>query len=45
MPVYEQALEYLLVPEQAEAYVGTLLGFTVTCRAATAAVTVGGRSK
>jgi hypothetical protein len=44
IPAHEQALEYREVPEQAEAYSGTSLGTSVTCRAATAAVTVGGRS-
>lgn len=43
MPPHEQALEYLDVPEQAEAYVGTELGSCVTCRAAT--VLEGARSK
>lgn len=43
MPPHEQALEYLAVPEQAEAYVGTELGSCVTCRAAT--VLAGERSK
>lgn len=43
MPAHEQALEYLAVPEQAVAYVGTELGSCVTCRAAI--VTEGIRSR
>jgi hypothetical protein len=31
-PMHEQALAYLTAPEQADAYAGTLLGTTVTCR-------------
>lgn len=34
MPAQEQALEYLTVPEQADAYTGTSLGLTMTCLAA-----------
>lgn len=45
IPAHEQALEYRAVPEQADAYDGTELGITVTCRGATAGVLVGGRSK
>jgi uncharacterized protein YacL len=37
MPQQEQALLYLAVPEQAVAYVGTLLGTTVTCLCSKAA--------
>lgn len=37
-PQQEQALLYLAVPEQALAYVGTLLGTTVTCLCSKAAV-------
>lgn len=35
-PMHEQALAYFTAPEQAEAYAGTLLGTTVTCRFAAA---------
>ena len=37
MPQQEQALLYLAAPEQALAYVGTLLGITVTCLCSKAA--------
>lgn len=52
MPAHEQALEYLAVPEHADAYIGTSLGFWVTCRAAISAgeassraVRLGGKSR
>jgi len=39
-PMQEQALAYLAAPEQADAYAGTLLGVTVTCRFAGAKVEI-----
>ncbi len=43
-PAHEQALEYRTAPEQADAYIGTSLGFWVTCRAAISAGEAGERA-